>query len=122
MAYNFHCQEKKIDIFSKQSINNYKRHQNPRKWSNGREPGFKDTENGKRNRRGSLSVGYPADITILELCEGDFLFCDGIPENTLGADRLLEPRATIKNGEVFKAQSRFRNHVPGEPIPLIKGA
>jgi predicted amidohydrolase len=28
----------------------------------------------------------------------------------------------IQNGEVFKAQSRFRNHVPGEPIPLIKGA
>ena len=76
----------------------------------------------ENHRRGSLSVGYPADITILELCEGDFLFCDGIPENTLGADRLLEPRATIKNGEVFKAHSRFRNHVPGEPIPLIKGA
>ena len=72
--------------------------------------------------RGSLTIGYPANITILEVCEGEFLFCDGIPENTLAAHRLLEPRMTIKNGEVLPAQSRFRNHIPGEPIPLLKGA
>jgi dihydroorotase len=73
------------------------------------------------HRRGSVTVGYPADITIIELLEDDFLFCDGIPENTLAAQQLIEPRYTIKSGRVFPAQSRFRNHVPGEPIPLLKG-
>jgi dihydroorotase len=73
------------------------------------------------HRRGSITVGYPADITIIELLEDDFLFCDGIPENTLSGKQLIEPRYTIKSGRVFPAQSRFRNHIPGEPIPLLKG-
>ncbi len=72
--------------------------------------------------RGSLTVGFAADITIFELCEGDFLFSDGIAGDTLAGNQLLEPRMTVKGGVVFKAQSRFRNHIPGEPIPLLKGA
>jgi dihydroorotase len=73
-------------------------------------------------RRGSLSVGCPADLTLFELREGKFVFSDGLAGNTLVGDRLLEPRMTIKNGEVLSARSRFRDHVPGETVTLTKGA
>jgi len=72
--------------------------------------------------RGSLTVGYPANVTVFERCEGDFLFSDGIAGDTLAGNQFLEPRMTVKDGEILKAQSRFRNHIPGEPIPFPKGA
>ena len=74
------------------------------------------------HRRGSLKVGLSANITIFELIDGDFLFSDGLAGNALEGHQLLEPKLTLKNGEVFTAHSRFRNHVPGEPITLTKGA
>jgi dihydroorotase len=73
-------------------------------------------------RRGSLKVGFPADITVFELRAGSFLFSDGIAEQTLEGNQLLEPRVTIKDGEEIPASSRFQNHVPGERVTLTKGA
>ncbi|MFQ5819937.1 MAG: amidohydrolase family protein [Candidatus Heimdallarchaeota archaeon] len=74
------------------------------------------------HRRGSLTVGFPADITIFKLLDGDFLFSDGLAGNTLEGHQLLEPKFTLKHGEEFVAHSRFLDHVPGEPITLTKGA
>ncbi len=76
----------------------------------------------EEDRRGSLRVGFPADVTVFELVHGDFLFSDGIAGNTLQGNRLLEPQWTLKAGEVIEAGSRFRNHVPGEPVTLTLGA
>lgn len=73
-------------------------------------------------QRGKLSLGNPADITILELLEGSFLFSDGMAGNTLVGSQLLEPRMTIKAGKIIPAQSRFRNYIPGEEVTLTKGA
>jgi dihydroorotase len=74
------------------------------------------------HRRGSVTVGFPADLTLFELREGEFVFSDGIAGNTLVGNRLLEPRMTIKGGEVLPAKSRFRNPLPGESVTLTKGA
>ena len=76
----------------------------------------------EENRRGSLQVGFPADVSVFELARGDFLFSDGIAGNTLRGNRLLEPRWTLKAGELIEAGSRFRNHIPGEPVTLTRGA
>jgi len=74
------------------------------------------------HQRGSLKVGFPADITIFKLLKGDFLFSDGLAGNTLEGHQLLEPQITFKNGEQFVAHSRFRDHTPGEQVTLTKGA
>ena len=76
----------------------------------------------KEPQRGSLLPGNPADLTIFERLDGNFLFSDGIAGNTLVVSQLLEPRMAIKDGQIFPAQSRFRNHVPGEEVTLTKGA
>jgi len=73
-------------------------------------------------QRGNLSRGNPADITIFELLEGSFLFSDGIAGNKMVGNQLLEPRMTLKAGKIIPAQSRFRNHIPGEEVTLTKGA
>ena len=49
-------------------------------------------------RRGSLKVGMGADVSVLEMVEGDFLFSDGKGGNTLRGEWLLEPRLTLKSG------------------------
>jgi predicted amidohydrolase len=77
---------------------------------------------GESHRRGRLTVGYPADITLFEWLEGEFVFVDGIAGNTLVGNQLLEPRMTIKNGTILPAQSRFRDPLPGENVTLTKGA
>ena len=74
------------------------------------------------HRRGSLEPGRPADITVFELLEGDFLFSDGIAGNTLLGHQLLEPRFCFKDGERFEASSRFRDHDPDVPVTLTPGA
>jgi dihydroorotase len=74
------------------------------------------------HRRGRLRVGFPADITVFELREGNFLFSDGVAGETLAGTQLLEPKITIKDGKRIPASSRFRNHVPGEPVTLTRGA
>jgi len=76
----------------------------------------------EEERRGSLEVDRPADITILELTEGDFLFSDGIAGNTLDANLLLVPKLTLKGGVEIPTKPRFRNYTPGDSLTLTKGA
>ncbi len=76
----------------------------------------------EEERRGSLEVGKPADISILGLKEGDFMFSDGKAGNTLKAKRLLVPKLTLKGGVEITTKPRFRNYIPGETLTLTKGA
>lgn len=63
----------------------------------------------EEQRRGSLRIGMPADISILELVEGDFLFFDSLEENTsLKGNHLLIPKLTLKSGVEIEAYSRFK--------------
>ena len=52
---------------------------------------------GEEQRRGSLKVGMPADISILELTEGNFTFLDAL-KNTIKGNLLLVPSLTLKSG------------------------
>lgn len=52
---------------------------------------------GEEHRRGSLKIGMPADVTISELCEGDFTFVDDFKDSIKG-NLLLTPRITLKSG------------------------
>ena len=65
---------------------------------------------GEENKRGSLKAGMPADITILELVKGDFLFGDGKGRESMPGNLLLEPRMVFKEGEMRPAYSRY--HIP----------
>jgi dihydroorotase len=75
---------------------------------------------GEETRRGSLKVGMPADITLLELEEGAFSFLDGRPGNTIQGNQLLSPRFCLKNGveiatemfskeDIWKKPSRYQS-------------
>ncbi|MFC2001976.1 amidohydrolase/deacetylase family metallohydrolase [Chloroflexota bacterium] len=68
---------------------------------------------GEEQRKGSLGVGMPADVSILELIEGDFVFADGIPGKTSNGKLLLVPRLTIKSGVEVQTHPRFENTSPG---------
>jgi dihydroorotase len=57
--------------------------------------------------RGSLKPGMRADITILELLEGDFVFCDGKGGERMNGTRLLEPRMVFKGGAAMPAFSGY---------------
>ncbi|MBI2832128.1 MAG: amidohydrolase/deacetylase family metallohydrolase [Chloroflexi bacterium] len=50
------------------------------------------------HRRGALKVGMPADISVLEMVEGDFVYSDGKAGNRLGGKLLLKPVLTVKSG------------------------
>ena len=52
---------------------------------------------GEETRRGSLKVGMPADIAILELVEGDYTFVDS-RKATIKGRQVLVPSLTIKSG------------------------
>ena len=75
----------------------------------------------EEKQRGSLKQGMPADISLFELAEGDFLFSDGMAGNTLQGRFLLMPKLTIKSGVEIPTQPRFRNYIPGEPVILPRG-
>jgi len=60
--------------------------------------------------RGTLRPGSAADISILELVQGDFHFSDGRAGNRLRGKFLLEPRLVIKSGKEMPCCSRY--HVP----------
>jgi dihydroorotase len=64
----------------------------------------------EEEKRGSLKPGLPADITILELLKGEFLFGDGKGRGFLRGNLLLEPRMVLKAGEIRPAYSRY--HIP----------
>jgi dihydroorotase len=65
---------------------------------------------GEEGRRGSLKVGMPADLSILEMVKGDFLFSDGKGRGSLRGALLLEPRMVFQSGEMRPAYSRY--HIP----------
>ena len=57
--------------------------------------------------RGSLRIGLPADVSILELKEGDFTFHDGIEGKIFKGNKLIVPVLTLKEGEAISTQSRY---------------
>ena len=61
--------------------------------------------------RGTLRLGSIADISVLELVQGDFIFSDGRAGNRLRGKILLEPRLVIKSGKEMPCCSRYC--VPG---------
>jgi len=65
---------------------------------------------GEEERRGSLKSGMTADITIMELMEGDFVFCDGNGRERMNGHLLLEPRMVFKDGKEMPAYSGY--HIP----------
>jgi len=65
---------------------------------------------GEDGTRGSLKVGLPADLTILEAVKGDFLFSDGKGRGSLRGTLLLEPRMVFQSGGMRPAYSRY--HIP----------
>ncbi len=64
---------------------------------------------GEEKRRGSLGVGMPADISIFELTEGNFVFADGVPGKTFRGNLLLVPQLTLKAGREIQTEPRFEN-------------
>jgi dihydroorotase len=63
---------------------------------------------GEEGRKGSLKPGAPADITVMELVKGDYLFSDGKGRGSLRGTLLLEPRMVFKRGEMRPAYSRYQ--------------
>ncbi|MBX7236261.1 MAG: amidohydrolase family protein [Caldilineales bacterium] len=50
------------------------------------------------HRRGSLGIGMPADITLLERLTGEFVFADGRAGHAIAGREMLIPRLVIKAG------------------------
>ena len=65
---------------------------------------------GEERKRGSLKTGYMADITVMELVQGEYIFCDGHAGERMNGNLLLEPRMVFKKGEEMPAYSRY--HIP----------
>lgn len=76
----------------------------------------------EEKHRGSLEVSRPADISILELKKGNFIFSDGKAGNTLNGTQLIVPKLTIKRGLEIETKPRFRNFNPSDELTLTKGA
>ncbi len=55
---------------------------------------------GEDHRLGSLAVGRQADVSVLELREGDWVVYD-VPGETLRVDKAFLPFVTVKRGQVF---------------------
>jgi dihydroorotase len=67
----------------------------------------------EEDQKGSLKVGMPADISMLEIVEGDYCFSAGDGADTLKGDRLIVPKVTIKSGLEIPAQSM--GYLPPSP-------
>jgi len=65
---------------------------------------------GEENKRGGLKPGMIADITVMELQKGDYIFGDGGGGEIIHGEALLEPRMVFKAGEVMPAYSGY--HIP----------
>ena len=55
---------------------------------------------GEHGRLGSLAVGHQADISVLEVREGDWVVYDTL-RDSLRIDKTVVPVLTVKRGEVF---------------------
>ncbi len=56
---------------------------------------------GEQDRLGSLAVGHQADISVLEVREGDWVVYD-VLGSSLRVDRAVVPALTIKRGRAFE--------------------
>lgn len=65
---------------------------------------------GEEQKRGSLKMGMSANITVMELVQGEYLFGDGTGGESLHGKVLLEPRMVFKAGKAMPAYSRY--HLP----------
>jgi dihydroorotase len=70
----------------------------------------------EEGNRGSLKEKLIADITVMELKKGDFVFGDGRGGEIVHGESLLEPTMVIKGGKVLPAYSGY--HIP----PVYKEA
>ncbi|MEE8618504.1 MAG: amidohydrolase/deacetylase family metallohydrolase [Dehalococcoidales bacterium] len=66
---------------------------------------------GEEKRRGMLKVNMPADISIIELTHGDFMFTDAWAGNEQKGDILLLDHLTIKGGMEIIPKPRAKNEV-----------
>jgi dihydroorotase len=73
---------------------------------------------GESDRRGSLKVGMPADITVLTLHEGDFLLHDGRAGNMISGQAFLSPARVVKNGAMHDVRPGLAAHVPRREVVL----
>jgi len=65
---------------------------------------------GEDGRRGSLKPGMMADITIMKLEKGSFIFSDGTGGERITGQTLLEPVGVLKEGRLYPAFSGY--HLP----------
>jgi len=65
---------------------------------------------GEEKKRGNLKPGMVADITVMELVKGEYLFGDGTSGEIMKGKMLLEPRMVFKAGEPMPAYSNY--HIP----------
>ena len=57
---------------------------------------------GQENRIGSLAVGHQADISVLDMVEGDWVVYD-VVGGSRRTEKALVPVLTVKRGEVYEA-------------------
>jgi dihydroorotase len=76
---------------------------------------------GEEEQLGSLKVGRKADISLLQINKGEYVFSDGAAGNIMEGNQLLVPRLTLKEGKEIKTRPRFKNYTAEEPLTLTKG-
>jgi len=64
------------------------------------------------NECGSLKVGMRADITLMEMKKGDFVFHDGRAGNAIQGELFLQPCAVFKDGEKISIDRKIAEHIP----------
>jgi dihydroorotase len=77
---------------------------------------------GAEQRLGSLVVGRQADISVLEMQEGDWVVYD-ILGSPLRVDRALTPHLTVKRGRIFTPDygPRAWGWLPDRALPAVAG-
>jgi dihydroorotase len=62
---------------------------------------------GMAEQKGGLKPGMAADITVINLTEGNFVFNDGTGGEVISGDKLVEPHMVFKSGVPRPAYSRY---------------
>ncbi len=62
---------------------------------------------GEETRRGCLKPGMPANMTVLDIVEGEYLFSDGNGRHSMRGNRILKPRLVLKDGAETPCCSRL---------------